>query len=166
MKFLEAHKASFFPQEKPFNAVGHSSFIPSLSVALSISVSQVFLDNSYVEGMELPSCSFLEQLCWNSRCWSQPSSWVLKWWWSWTNITMKKKKRSNYNITKICPQHLLKNNWLFPSLPIDSYALIWGMVYVTIIIYIYIYIKLYNNYNLNLETKLFCSFSLQSELYF
>lgn len=61
MKFLEVQKVSFLPQGKPFNVVGHSSLIPSLFIAVSIAVSQLFLDNLYAEGMELPFCSLLEQ---------------------------------------------------------------------------------------------------------
>lgn len=69
MKFLEAQKVSFLPQGKRFNVVGHSSLVPSFSIA----VCQLFLDNLYVEGMELPFCSLLEQLCLNKRSWSQLS---------------------------------------------------------------------------------------------
>lgn len=61
MKFLEAQKAGFLHQGKAFNTVGHSSLIHSLFIAVSIAVSQMFLDNFHVKRMKLSLCAWLEQ---------------------------------------------------------------------------------------------------------
>lgn len=61
MKFLEAQRVGFLHQGKPFNIVDHSSLLHSLFIAVSIAVSQLFLDNFHVERMKLSFCAWLEQ---------------------------------------------------------------------------------------------------------
>lgn len=61
MKFLEDQKVGFLHQGKAFNIGGHSSLMHSLFIAISIAVSQLFLDNFHVKRMKLPFCAWLEQ---------------------------------------------------------------------------------------------------------